>query len=83
MQHHHHHPQKALLSSRGERSLVVAGRAAHGPADQWQDYQPCTCEGRCKADCPCVAARNFCEKFCACSAACKERCGLEGGGGGR
>ncbi|PNW71091.1 hypothetical protein CHLRE_17g746247v5 [Chlamydomonas reinhardtii] len=65
--------KKALLSSRGERSLVVAGRAAHGPADQWQDYQPCTCEGRCKADCPCVAARNFCEKFCACSAACKER----------
>ncbi|KAG2492942.1 hypothetical protein HYH03_008850 [Edaphochlamys debaryana] len=65
--------KKTLLTNKSERSLVVNSRAQHGPNDPWQEYQPCTCMGKCKADCPCVRAHNFCEKFCACSPACKER----------
>ncbi|GFR49256.1 hypothetical protein Agub_g11273, partial [Astrephomene gubernaculifera] len=62
--------KKAVLTN---RSLVVSRRKQHRPEDPWQEYQPCTCSGRCTQDCPCVAAHNFCEKFCACSADCKER----------
>ncbi|GLC46936.1 hypothetical protein PLESTM_001947300 [Pleodorina starrii] len=64
--------KKAVLSNKSSRSLVVLARAQHGN-NGWHEYQPCTCMGKCKADCPCVRAHNFCEKFCACSPACKER----------
>ncbi|PNH07048.1 Histone-lysine N-methyltransferase EZA1 [Tetrabaena socialis] len=64
---------QTLLTNKTERSLVVSGRAQHGTNEPWQEYQPCTCVGKCKADCPCVRAHNFCEKFCACSTSCKER----------
>ncbi|GLI66873.1 hypothetical protein VaNZ11_010840, partial [Volvox africanus] len=61
-----------LSNNKSARSLVVSARAQHGSND-WHEYQPCTCMGNCKADCPCVRAHNFCEKFCACSTTCRER----------
>jgi len=48
---------------------------AHRPPtcpQKWPQYVPCDCQGACKADCPCTADANFCEKFCACDPA---KCG--------
>ncbi|KAL4855789.1 Histone-lysine N-methyltransferase 1 [Chlorella vulgaris] len=42
--------------------------------EMWPQFQPCTCVGECRVDCPCSGNANFCEKFCACDATkCRNR----------
>eukprot|EP00887_Chlorella_sp_A99_P002203 scaffold21.g2203.t1 len=36
-------------------------------------YFPCSCEGPCIRDCPCMGDAMFCEKFCGCPPECRNR----------
>eukprot|EP00731_Ephydatia_muelleri_P024839 Em0016g1110a len=56
--HHHHKIQQKL----------------EGQATYQYQYQPCDHPNKpCDATCPCVGSRNFCEKYCHCSADCQHR----------
>ena len=55
------------------RAQVVHKRAKHDSGKPWPAYTPCSCVGGCDSSCPCLASKNFCEKFCGCSTA---KCGI-------
>ena len=52
---------------------VVSKRHKHDMGKPWPGYSPCECVGPCAGDCPCLASKNFCEKFCACGPSCSIR----------
>lgn len=52
---------------------VVQKRHKHDSGKPWPAYNPCSCVGGCDNSCPCLVSKNFCEKFCGCSATCSIR----------
>ncbi|GAA5935812.1 hypothetical protein JCM3775_007336 [Rhodotorula graminis] len=43
------------------------------PPNQSSGYSPCDCVDRCSADCLCVEAKTYCDRWCACPPSCSRR----------
>ncbi|GAA5843541.1 hypothetical protein JCM9279_000787 [Rhodotorula babjevae] len=43
------------------------------PPNQSDGYSPCACVERCSADCQCVGAKTYCDRWCACPPSCSRR----------
>ena len=54
-------------------SQIKRQRLNHPAELPWPGWKPCACVGRCGADCPCLLAKTWCEKFCACGPTCALR----------
>jgi hypothetical protein len=39
---------------------VATARMKHDILDPWPAFTPCDCPGKCGADCPCLANKNWC-----------------------
>ncbi|CAI5945932.1 unnamed protein product, partial [Closterium sp. NIES-65] len=59
---------------KGGAGQPVVVQRLKAEASKERQYEPCSCKGPCaKATCECIMRGCFCEKYCGCAQACKNR----------